>query len=595
LSFEVVVVGAGPAGSAAAARLARGGAKVLLVERGDIPRAKACGDGLTPRTLSLLEELGVRIQVERRIVGVRALAWADFSCTAEFAFDEGVGCVLPRFELDQRIARVAEQSGAELLTRTHAEQLLIEQGRVVGVRLRGERGATEDVRAPITILAEGAAGTLVRQAPIPPVRGRQTAFAVRQYFEGVDLDGSRHFEVVLPVESGGRPRVGYAWIFPMSGGMANVGIGYFVESEGATRLPAHLREFTDLLLRCDARFEHARPMERPIGAPIRIGGRGASAHGPGILLVGDSAGLANPFWAEGISRALESGTLAAEAALGCLTEDLPLSSYGSALADREPTYDRIAPSLSTIYRGVRHVARDLVPFFRTGNALARAFFSMVDADPVPQPATPAAEVTALEQAVCAARRRALRLVARDRPLYGEVLTNLREGRDAPASGAAWFLAGWCAVSGSGPQSAELLRAAVCFELAGTAAFLLTDLGSARPEPGPRGARGGDWLAAWFALSLADRILARIFAVAARLPEAERVLVSRGLRDLLEALAGRADRQEPAGPWLRGVAAREGALLGGATPDQARAMGERASRAAADERFAELPARLRGEA
>ena len=348
--------------------LARGGARVLLVERTDFPREKACGDGLAPRALAQLSDLGIEIAADPRIDLVRIWSPDEPSKHVALQVQGRSGTTLARLGLDERLARAAAESGAELYNRTTVEALVVEGGGVCGVRIRSARGAGEIVRAPVTILAEGSAGGLARQVPLPAARHeRERCFAVRRYFDGVRWEGPPAFEFVIPIEVGGEPLAGYGWIFPMPDGRANVGLGRLAEAGCTTQLRSLLEWFEQMLRRNDVRFVSARSAGAAIGGPILIGGTGATSHAPGLLLVGDSARRPDPLWFEGISRAVESGVLAARSALSFLSDGSPLESYGRALAGLDPDLDRIGASLSCVHHNLRRVSRDVKDFFSTPN------------------------------------------------------------------------------------------------------------------------------------------------------------------------------------------------------------------------------------
>ena len=580
---DVIVIGAGPSGCAAALTAARGGAQVLIVEKSRFPRDKACGDGLTPRAVAKLVGLGIQIAPEPRIDAVRAISWSNFANRAELAFRGPPGTVIERLHLDSRIAQAAVHAGATLRSSSTAEALLIEDGVVRGARLRGASGWVETLRAHTTILAEGSVGALSRQVPLPRVEGRQLAFAARRYFENVEWDAARHFEIYLPIEAAGVPLAGYAWVFPLREGLVNVGLGFFTDPLSRARLPDLLVAFEESLLRHDPRFSHAHRMGRVTGAPILVGGSGRSSHAPGLLLVGDAAGLPNPLWAEGIAQALGSGELAGSVALEFLAGRAPLSAYGRALAERDPTYDRIASSLPLLYRSGIHTARDLIPFLRTGTTISRAFFGMVKAEvdansPRPEPRLSSVELTRIARS---AVRRARQLASRDRAFFGEMIDQIERLPDALPSVAPTFLIARAQFPGLDTGSIALRRLAVALELVRLAACTLDDLGDLANADSNAGERGGGWLSAAAGLNLGDRILARAVAVASRMDKRTREIFAEAMVGVFAALT--ADAVDGLGhsrlklaQLLSGAAARAGARMGGARADLAEQLARVAS-------------------
>src|SRR5665811_705679 len=227
-SADVVIVGAGPAGSTAAALLARDGWDVLMVDRAEFPRDKTCGDGLTPRAVAVLDRLGVLPALTsngyQRINGALTVAPNGAVFHVRFG-DLGLGLpdyglVVPRFELDDRLRRHAMALGARFVAGLHVTGPLRQGDRVTGVE--GQAGGQAvRVEAPLTIVATGASIGLLRPfgvlSQMPP-----TVNAIRGYFTGVP-DLSDEFEFYFDRELA----AGYGWIFPLADGRANVGLALF--------------------------------------------------------------------------------------------------------------------------------------------------------------------------------------------------------------------------------------------------------------------------------------------------------------------------------------------------------------------------------
>ncbi|HEX9118716.1 MAG TPA: geranylgeranyl reductase family protein [Anaerolineae bacterium] len=351
---DVIVVGAGPGGSTAAALLARAGWDVLLLDRADFPRDKTCGDGLTPRAVAVLEHLGLlgelQAQGYQAIEGARVISPRAEILDVPFA-QYGpalglppLGLVIPRYELDDRLRAHALACGARFQSGVHVTQPVSADGQVVGVA-GTQGGKAFTARARLTILATGANIGLLKAfgvlSTMPP-----GVNAVRGYYRGV-ADLGKEFEFYFENEI----VPGYAWVFPLSDGRANVGVGYFARS-GDGKTPDVKRMLTDFLAR-HARFSDATP-EGPVkGFPLRTDFPSHAASGPGFLILGESLGLVNPATGEGIDFAMESAELAAEAA-------------AAALAGKDTTrrsllrYDRLLERrYGSLFRGlqvVKHLA-----------------------------------------------------------------------------------------------------------------------------------------------------------------------------------------------------------------------------------------------
>lgn len=309
---DVLIVGAGPGGSSAAALLARRGWDVLLVDRAEFPRDKTCGDGLTPRAIPALDQLGLLKELSgryQRISGARLVAPGGFTWQMRFS-DHNLGLppyglVVPRLELDDRLLQHAVSRGATFRGGVQVTEPIYEGRQVVGVRAR-TGGETLSLRAPLTIIATGASIGLLRAFHVVE-RMPPGVNAIRGYFAGV-RDLSDQFEFYFDRELS----PGYAWIFPLADGRANVGLGIFSRSD--THHPPSTRGLLDGFVERHPRLRGAKPIGPPQGYPLRIDFPRYRGAGAGYLLVGEAAGLVNPVTGEGIDLALESAAIAAEAA-----------------------------------------------------------------------------------------------------------------------------------------------------------------------------------------------------------------------------------------------------------------------------------------
>lgn len=339
--FDVIVAGAGPAGSSAAAHLARSGHQVLMLEKSSFPRDKACGDGVTRTSVNLLSEMGFTDELDAypRVEGV-SLINARGQQRDRLYGSSGHGYVVPRIALDQMSCNVARLAGVTVTEDARVIDPLVKSGRVCGVRvLHG--GVQKELRATFVVAADGGTSRLAGRTGLKTQNRWSTGFAIRGYFGGVP-DVAELFHVFVPLLAPGIERTiaGYGWVFPLEERHANIGVGFFPAQEGDLdlNLRAVLRGFLVSLTRLDPRFGDMTLDGRLRGAPLPCGFDPGACAGPGIVLVGDAAGLVDPFSGEGIDTALESGRVAAQV-LDCALalrdpHSADLREYGALLDER---------------------------------------------------------------------------------------------------------------------------------------------------------------------------------------------------------------------------------------------------------------------
>jgi menaquinone-9 beta-reductase len=342
----VLVVGAGPAGSACAAMLGGAGADVLLVDAQVFPRDKVCGDGLIPDAHAALRRLGVLDEVMQAAHRVEHVACiGPRGGRVDVA---GALAVLPRRTLDHILCRHAERAGAVFQAPLRFDVPLIDAGRVVGARLLAG-DSTHDVQARWVVLATGAvpqaliaAGMCTRRVP--------TGVALRGY---VKNDAMRDVITELEVVWHQKLRPGYGWIFPCGDGVFNIGAGVLhshseVRDDGKVGMKdVNLRELLKAFAECYAPARELMAGGTPIGetkgAPLRCTLEGARWSRPGLLVTGEAAGSTYAFTGEGIGKAMETGILAAETLLARSTsiddDDRVCLGYEAALAALKPRFD----------------------------------------------------------------------------------------------------------------------------------------------------------------------------------------------------------------------------------------------------------------
>ncbi|RCV52846.1 geranylgeranyl reductase family protein [Marinitenerispora sediminis] len=373
---DVIVVGAGPAGSTVAHYLAQAGVDVLLLEKTAFPREKVCGDGLTPRAVRQLIAMGISLDDASaapggsgrwlrnrglRIIGggVRLeLPWPELSEYPDF------GLVRTRMDFDQILAERAVKSGARLLERTNVTGPVVDprSNRIVGVHAKDADGERVTFRAPLVVAADGNSSRLSVAMGIRKRDDRPMGVAVRTYFTSprheddyleswLELwDSSSGRDVLLP---------GYGWVFGVGDGTSNVGLGILNSTSVFQDV-----DYRRLLRRWTASmpeewgFTEDNQRGQIRGAALPMGFNRTPHYARGLLLVGDSGGMVNPFNGEGIAYAMEAGQVAADVIAQAVARPTPQARERALLA-----YPRI---LRDTYGGYYTLGRYFVKMI--GNA-----------------------------------------------------------------------------------------------------------------------------------------------------------------------------------------------------------------------------------
>ncbi len=312
---DVLVVGAGPAGSAAAAWTSRLGLETVLADAATFPRDKTCGDGLTPRAIAELELLGLGDWVRSHGTN-RGLRAAGFGQELLLPWPGGslpdYGSAVPRTELDDRIFRVAVEAGATALEGARAvDAERDDRGRVTGVVFHiGKERRPHTVTCDRLVVADGVRSSLGR------ILGREwhrdTAYGVagRSYVKSGRSDDpwiSSHLE--LRGEAG-ELLPGYGWIFPLGDGEVNLGVGALATAKRPAEL--QIRPLMEYYSRLRSQeWDLSGELRAPTSALLPMGGAVSGVAGPNWVLVGDAAGCVNPLNGEGIDYGMETGREAA--------------------------------------------------------------------------------------------------------------------------------------------------------------------------------------------------------------------------------------------------------------------------------------------
>jgi geranylgeranyl reductase family protein len=312
-STDVLIVGAGPAGSAAAAWAARAGLDVVLVDSATFPRDKTCGDGLTPRAIAELSKLGLTDWLRTHTVN-KGLRAHGFGQTLELPWPGGSlpdwGSAVARTELDDHLRTTAIKSGA----------LAIDGARAVGLRRSGERVSavefkagqdTFEIACQRLVVADGV------RSPVGKMLGRQwhrdTVYAVagRSYVDSTRSDDpwiSSHLELR---DEAGDLVSGYGWVFPLGNGSVNLGAGTLA----TTKRPAEVAIkplMATYAKTIGAEFGLSEQLRMPASALLPMGGAVSNVAGANWALIGDAAACVNPLNGEGIDYGMETGRLVAD-------------------------------------------------------------------------------------------------------------------------------------------------------------------------------------------------------------------------------------------------------------------------------------------
>jgi menaquinone-9 beta-reductase len=312
----VLIIGAGPAGAAAAHMLAVSGHQVVIADQRQFPREKVCGDALISDALASLMILGIDDVVRReawhgeemRIYapgGQHVALRGDFAC-------------LPRQRFDALLLKSAAESGARFVVATGTHPL-VDGGRVVGARLK-RKDETLEITARFTILATGSNVTALEAFGVPAAK-KPDSVAGRAYYQATADVAARIPHMSIAYDSRWCP--GYGWVFPGPGNRFNIGVALFGREGEHGRLREYFDEFCRDFPAAAAIVESCTPVGEFRGAPLRSGLSQSASGRPGLLAVGEAAATTYSATGEGIGKAMESGLLAAVLISEALSGDRP--------------------------------------------------------------------------------------------------------------------------------------------------------------------------------------------------------------------------------------------------------------------------------
>lgn len=367
MDADVIVVGVGPGGSAAAHYLASEGFRVLALEKSHFPREKVCGDGLTPRAVRELGLMGVPTPESDGWARNKGIRMVGGGHRLEFEWPDSptyppYGLTLPRATFDHVLANKARASGAEVREGVTVTGVVRDEssGRVVGVTARDtadrSRGtADKTFRAPLVVAADGVSARLALAVGRERKKHHPMGVAVRTYYSTPRRDDwiEGHLEIWTGEPGKSRLLPGYGWIFPMAGGTVNVGLGT-LSGRGKPRKIDHRAMLAEWVRRGtgDWEFDPDNPIAPVMGAAIPMAFNRQPLYCDGFALLGDSGGMVNPFNGEGIAYAMQAARRLAEAAVDA----------------REAPSDRGREKALTGY--TRRMKADLGGYYQLGRAFA---------------------------------------------------------------------------------------------------------------------------------------------------------------------------------------------------------------------------------
>lgn len=323
-AFDVIIVGAGPSGSAAAIKLANSGLKVALLDKASFPRDKTCGDALSVDVINQLEMLSRDLLVEFKSMehkitsyGVKIFSPDHHAIDIPFIYKgkKSHGYICPRIHFDNLLLNHANKCfGIQ-----YFENCLVTnvKARKDSVIIETSKGT---FKTNLVLGADGAHSIVSKFLGDIKVDKNHYSAGLRVYYENVS---SFHEENFIELHFFKDILPGYLWIFPLADNKANVGIGML--SSAVSKKKINLKEMLTNLLKThpdlSERFKDAKPLETMKGYGLPLGSKKRNLSGDRFLLLGDAAALIDPFSGEGIANAIRSGRVAAEHVLKCFIQN----------------------------------------------------------------------------------------------------------------------------------------------------------------------------------------------------------------------------------------------------------------------------------
>ena len=315
--YDIIIVGGGPAGTSAALYAHKMGLKTIILDKSTFPRDKICGDALSGKSVKYMRELEVLDEVSN--LNGSTIRRITFGSPSHKQFDIHLnnpqnkgdikeGYVIPREIYDNFLFEKAKEV-TEIIENFNVNDLLYENNKIIGISGKHKK-EVHQIYAPLILGCDGAKSTIARKLGFHTEDQENTAIAIRCYYEGVkgltDQIELHFVDEVLP---------GYFWLFPAGDNIANIGLGLSKKfaKKDERKLSQILDEVTASPYFKD-RFSNAKKLEKPKGWSLPLGRIQRPSYGDGFMLLGDAAGLIDPFTGEGIGNAMASAKFAVEVA-----------------------------------------------------------------------------------------------------------------------------------------------------------------------------------------------------------------------------------------------------------------------------------------
>ncbi|MBT5735094.1 geranylgeranyl reductase family protein [bacterium] len=317
--YDAIIVGAGPAGSSAAIYCNKLGLNTLLLDKSIFPRDKICGDALSGKSVKILEELDLLQDLDKLNGAIvnRIIFGNPNHSECELHLNKSLnkrhishGFVIPRKIFDNYLFKKASDV-SNVVSGFNVEDLIYNKSQVIGVKGKSINGEQKKYFGNIVLGADGPYSIISRKSGLYNSDMNYTAVGLRCYYENVE-DLTDQIELHYVNET----IPGYFWIFPAGNKKANIGVGLL--KSRAKKKKYNLQQIMKQVINSKNfkyRFKNSNALEKPKGWNLPFGNTKRGNHGNGFLLLGDAAGLVDPFTGEGIGNAMESGKIAADIVL----------------------------------------------------------------------------------------------------------------------------------------------------------------------------------------------------------------------------------------------------------------------------------------